>query len=131
MGRLLSDKCDASKLSPLTLAFVGDGVFDLMVRERIVCNANASVGALNKQKVSIVCCENQSDIIQKLMPILSEKELAIFKRGRNAHTSHTPKNATSSQYHNATGLETLLGYLYLEGNIKRLVELFEKSGNFE
>lgn len=131
MGRLLSDKCDPSQLSPLTLAFVGDGVFDLMVRERLVCNANAPVGSLNNRKVGAVCCKSQSDIMEKLMPILTEEELAVFKRGRNAHTAHTPKNATSSQYHSATGFEALWGYLYLKGEIGRLNELFEKSEVFE
>lgn len=130
MGRLLNDKCDPSQLSPLTLAFVGDGVFDLMVRERLVCNANAPVGALNSQKVGVVCCKSQSDIIEKLMPVLSDEELSIYKRGRNAHTAHTPKNATNSQYHSATGFEALWGYLYLKGEIERLNELFEMSEIF-
>lgn len=127
MGRLLNDGCDPSQLSPLTLAFVGDGVFDLMVRERLVCNANAPVGSLNSQKVEVVCCKSQSDIMEKLMPLLTEEELAIYKRGRNARTSHTPKNATNSQYHSATGFEALCGYLYLKGEIDRLNELFEQS----
>ena len=83
MGRLLDDKCDPMQISPLTLAFVGDGVFDLMVRERLVCNANAPVGALNKQKVDIVCCKSQAEIMEKLLPELNEEELAIYKRGRN------------------------------------------------
>lgn len=115
------------QISPLTLAFVGDGVFDLMVRERLVCNANAPVGALNKQKVDIVCCKRQAEIMEKLLPELNEEELAIYKRGRNAHTAHTPKNATTSQYHSATGFEALWGYIYLKGDTDRLNELFEKA----
>lgn len=131
MGRLLKDKCDPITLSPLTLAFVGDGVFDLMVRERLVCAANAPVGSLNQKKVGAVCCKSQAEIMQQLMPILTDEELSVFKRGRNAHTSHTPKNATNSQYHSATGFEALWGYIYLKGDIDRLNELFEKSGVFE
>lgn len=118
------------QISPLTLAFVGDGVFDLMVRERLVCNANAPVGTLNKQKVDIVCCKSQAEIMEKLLPELNEEELAIYKRGRNAHTAHTPKNATTSQYHSATGFEALWGYIYLKGDTDRLNELFEKAGMF-
>ncbi len=131
MGRLLDDKCDPMQISPLTLAFVGDGVFDLMVRERLVCSANAPVGSLNKQKVDIVCCKSQADIMNILLPQLTDEELAIFKRGRNAHTAHTPKNATSSQYHSATGFEALWGYLYLKGDTDRLNELFDKAGIFQ
>lgn len=91
MGRLLLDGCDPAQLSPLTLAFVGDGVFDLMVRERLVCNANAPVNSLNSQKVSAVRCQSQAEIIKGLIDELTEEELAVFKRGRNARTNSTPK----------------------------------------
>lgn len=128
LERLLNDGCDPEQLSPLTLAFVGDGVFDLMVRERLVCNANAPVGYLNSKKVEIVCCKSQSEIISALMPRLNAQELAVFKRGRNAKTAHTPKNASNSQYHSATGLEALWGYLYLKGELSRLNELFDLCG---
>lgn len=131
MGRLLSDGCDPAQLSPLTLAFVGDGVFDLMVRERLVCNANAPVNSLNSQKVSAVRCQSQAEIIKGLIDELTEEELAVFKRGRNARTNSTPKNASLSDYHMATGLEALWGYLYLKGDTDRLLELFEKSAVIE
>ena len=130
MGRLLNDACDPSQLSPLTLAFVGDGVFDLMVRERIVCSANAPVRSLNSKKVEVVCCKSQSEIMDRLTPLLTDEELSVFKRGRNAKTAHTPKNASNSQYHSATGFEALWGYLYLKGEIERLNELFEIAGIF-
>ncbi len=124
MSNLLERDCNLKEYSPLALAFIGDGVFDLMVREKILLNANAPVGALNKQKVDIVCCKNQAKIINKLLPILSQEELAVYKRGRNAK-SKPPKNATSADYHMATGLESLWGYLYLQGEINRLRELFK------
>ena len=112
-------------LSPLALAFVGDGVYDLFVRERLVCEANRPVKKLNEEKVSIVRCSSQAKLVEKLMPILTEEELDVLKRGRNAHTQHIPKNATSADYHSATALEALLGYLYLAGRIERIRELLK------
>lgn len=125
MERLFNVECNYKALSPLTLAFVGDGVYDLLVREQLVCKANCQVGKLNKMKVEKVCCKAQSDVMSKLSSLLTEEELTIFKRGRNAHTHHIPKNADVADYHTATGLEALIGYIYLKGDIKRLRELFE------
>lgn len=126
MERLYNNiDCDYKALSPLTLAFVGDAVYDLLIREQLVCKANAPVGKLHKLKVQKVCCKAQSEVMKKLISMLTNEELNIFKRGRNAHTHHTPKNADVADYHNATGFETLLGYIYLKGDIKRLRELFE------
>ena len=112
-------------LSPLPLAFVGDGVFELLVREYLVSQGNCPVKKLHSRKVELVRCQAQAQAVQKLMPILTEEEQAIYKRGRNAHTSRTPKNATVADYHAATGLETLFGYLYLKGDLPRLRELFQ------
>ena len=123
MQRILNDKCNADLLSPLTLAFVGDTVFDLYVRERLVCEANRSVNQLHKEAVTCVCAAAQAQLICEIMPTLSEKELAVFKRGRNAHTNHIPKNASERDYHYATGLETLVGWLYLSGYEERLKEI--------
>ncbi|MEI3541707.1 MAG: ribonuclease III domain-containing protein [Acutalibacteraceae bacterium] len=117
--------CDYKTLSPLTLAFIGDAVYDLLIREQLVCKANCPVGKLHKMKVKKVCCKAQSEIMKKLISMLTNEELSIFKRGRNAHINHTPKNADVADYHNATGFETLIGYIYLKGDIKRLRELFE------
>ena len=113
-------------LSPLTLAFVGDGVFDLFVREEIVCAANRPVKELNKLKVERVRCEAQAELFRRIEPLLSEEETDIFRRGRNAHTSHTPKNASNSDYHTATGVEALFGYLYLSGDFERIRQLFSE-----
>lgn len=125
MSRIENSPCDPKLLSPLALAFVGDGVYDLFVRERLVCEANRPVKKLNEEKVSIVRCSSQAKLIEKLMPILTEEELDVLKRGRNAHTQHIPKNATSADYHSATALEALLGYLYLAGRIERIRELLK------
>ena len=89
-----------------------------------MCEFNAPVGVLNDMKIKEVCCRSQSKRIKGILSELTEKELTIFKRGRNAHTSNTPKNASVEEYHNATGLEALFGYIYLTGDIRRLRELF-------
>ncbi|HHZ05404.1 MAG TPA: ribonuclease III [Clostridiales bacterium] len=124
MERLLDCDCEPSQISPLTLAFVGDGVYDLMVREKLVCTANRAVGVLNNEKVKMVCCQAQSELYKRIEPLLTDEELAVYKRGRNAHTSHTPKNASVADYHSATGFEALLGYIYLKGDLERLKSLF-------
>ncbi|MBQ2487386.1 MAG: ribonuclease III, partial [Ruminococcus sp.] len=111
-------------LSPLTLAFVGDGVYDLLVREYLVRQANRPVGELNKVKVAMVNCRSQAQFAAKLMPHLTEKETAVYKRGRNAAPKSTAKNGTVAEYHSATGLECLFGYLHLIGEQARVEELF-------
>ena len=125
MSRLTIYDCDPRQLSPLTLAFVGDGVFDLFIREEIVCSANRPVKELNKLKVERVRCEAQARLYEAMEQELTEEEADIFRRGRNAHTSHTPKNATASDYHTATGLEALFGYLYLSDRADRIRELLK------
>lgn len=127
MGRLTLFDCEPGQLSPLTLAFVGDGVFDLFVREEIVCSANRPVGVLNRLKVDRVRCEAQAALFAKIEPLLTEEETDIFRRGRNAHTSHTPKNASPADYHTATGLEALFGYLYLSDRFDRIRELLTEK----
>lgn len=123
MERFLEIPCNPSSLSPLPLAFIGDGVFELFVREALVCRGNCPVKKLHNQAVEKVCCSAQAKAAERLQPILTEKEKEVFLRGRNAHVGHVPKNASPADYHGATGLETLFGYLYLEGNIERLREL--------
>lgn len=115
---------DIRQYSPLTLAFIGDGVFDLLVREYFVTIANAPAGVLNQNKVKLVCCRAQSQMAQALKPHLTDDETDVFKRGRNAHV-HAPKNQSLADYHAATGLESLFGYLYLCGKTERMEKLFE------
>lgn len=123
--RFYDKDCNPEQLSPLTLAFIGDTVFDLFVRERLVCLANRPVNTLHSLAVTKVKASAQAEAAKKIAPSLSEKELSVFKRGRNAHTNHKAKNASESDYHYATGLEALFGYLYLSGNLERLRELFD------
>ena len=124
MERLLNQECDLRSYSPLVLAFIGDGVFELMVREEIVCGGNCGVKSLHSRTVERVRCEAQADAVTRIEPMLTEEESDVLRRGRNAHPGHVPKNADPAVYHYATGLETLFGYLYLKGEIARLRELF-------
>ena len=119
MERLYPQDLDMHTLSPLALAFVGDGVYSLMVRERLLCEANRPVNDLHRQSVRDVRAEAQSAAMGRIMEHLTEEEEAVFKRGRNAHTARS-----GADYHRATGLETLFGYLYLDGRIDRVRELF-------
>ena len=124
MERFLGQPCDPSLLSPLTLAFVGDCVFELFVREQLVCGGNCPVKKLHARAVEQVCCSAQNQAVNRIFPLLEEKEREVFLRGRNAHVGHVPKNASPAEYHGATGLEALFGYLYLEGKLDRLRQLF-------
>lgn len=117
--RLYPKEVDVRTLSPITLAFVGDGVYELMVRERLAAEANRPTGVLHKMTVAMVRAEAQAQAFEKIKPLLTERELAVFKRGRNAKTVRG-----GDDYHCATGFETLIGYLYLTEEIERLRELF-------
>lgn len=113
----------AREYSPLTLAFIGDGVYELFVRSIIVGNTNAPAGKLHKICVSYVKAQAQAEASKAMMDKLTEDELWIFKRGRNAKSPTVPKNADVTEYRLATGFEALIGYLYLEGEENRIVEL--------
>lgn len=119
MERLYPQDIDLHTLSPLALAFVGDGVYSLMVRERLLSEANRPVNDLHRLAVRQVRAEAQSAAMNRLLPHLTEEEEAVFKRGRNAHTARS-----GADYHRSTGLEALFGYLYLDGRIDRIRELF-------
>lgn len=119
MERLYPQDIDLHTLSPLALAFVGDGVYSLLVRERLLCAANRPVNDLHRQSVRDVRAEAQAAAMDRLLPHLTAAEEAVFKRGRNAHTARS-----GAEYHRATGLEALFGYLYLDGQIDRVRELF-------
>ncbi len=124
--KLYDKKTNADALSPLTLAFVGDAVFSLFVREMLVCQANRPVNDLHRLSVQSVKASAQAKAMRTILPMLTEKETEVFKRGRNAHTSHTPKNMSSSDYHYATGFESLMGYLYLKNEQERLHTLLNE-----
>ena len=126
MERLLKEKnVDIKALSPLTLAFIGDTVFDLLVREDIICDANRPANDLHNLAVKKVNASAQAEFSEKIMPLLTEKELSVFKRGRNAKSGHLPRNASQSDYHMATGFEALFGYLYMTDELDRIKELYE------
>lgn len=113
------------QLSPLNLAFIGDCVYEMLVRETLVCNANRPVNDLHHESVKYVSAKAQTEAFSKIKDVLTEDELAQFKRGRNAKVGHSPKSATDAEYHTATGVESLFGYLYLNENIERIKELFK------
>ncbi len=110
-------------LSPSVLAFVGDAVYGLYVRTKL-SEVNRPSGELHKLSVKLVNATAQAEAFKLIEPMLTEKELSVFKRGRNFHTGNTPKNSTGGEYHTATGLETLFGFLYLSNENDRAKELF-------
>lgn len=112
-------------LSPSVLSFVGDAVYGLYVRTSL-SRVNRPSGELHRLSVKLVNASAQAIAFSLIKNELSEKEISVFKRGRNFHTSNTPKNSTGREYHIATGLECLFGYLYLSGENDRASELFEK-----
>lgn len=124
MGNLLDINSDIHELSPLTLSFVGDSVYDLLVRQHLVSLANRPVKELNQMKVTLVNCKSQAESAKVIMEYLSEDELDVYKRGRNVKVNSVSKHSSIADYHAATGLEALFGYLYLSGNTERIKELF-------
>lgn len=110
-------------LSPSVLAFVGDAVYGLYVRTYL-SEVNRPSGELHKLSVKLVNATAQAEAFKLIEPNLSEKEISVFKRGRNSHTGNTPKNSTGGEYHTATGLEVLFGFLYLSNQNERAKELF-------
>lgn len=114
---------DAKLLNPSVLAFVGDSVYSLLVREKFA-EINRKSGDLHSLSVKLVNASAQAKAYTIIEQKLTEEEIAIFKRGRNFHTASSPKNSTKGEYHLATGLETLFGYLHLSGNEMRARELF-------
>ena len=118
---------DIHTYSPLTLAYIGDGIFDLIVRTVVVGRGNANVGNLHKKTSHVVKAQTQAKMIGQLLPYLTEEEADIYRRGRNAHSPTMAKNATRSDYRKATGLEALIGYLYLEDQLERILFLIQKG----
>ena len=114
---------DVNALSPSTLAFVGDAYYGLLVRERLA-ETNRPSGELHSRSVQLVKAGAQAEAYKIIEPYLNDTEILIYKRGRNAHVNSVPKNSTVGEYHSATGLETLFGYLYLSGEDIRARELF-------
>jgi ribonuclease-3 family protein len=112
------------KVSLLGLAHVGDAVFELMVRTWLCQGGKATAKGLHKASVTYVAAPAQAAAMTKLLPLLTEAELAVYKRGRNTRVNSVPRSSTQEQYHAATGFEALIGYLYLRGETVRVNELF-------
>ena len=121
------DKREAMQYSPLTLAFMGDAVYEQKTRERLIISGSRPANELHKLTVKKVCAEYQAEAVRMLLEkeLLNEDEQDIFKRGRNAGGVSAPKHSTVAQYRAATGLECLFGYLYLTQQTERIDELFD------
>ena len=115
---------DVKELSGAALAFVGDAVYEIMVREWIVSKGNRPPGVLHKEAVGMVRAQFQSDAVEVLEPLLNEQEAAVYRRGRNEHSGSVPKSCDVVTYRRASGLEALFGHLHLSGQRQRLEELF-------
>ena len=115
---------DINKISVLGLAHVGDAVYELLFRTLLCREGHSSVAQLHKLTVEHVKAEAQAQATEKLLPSLTEDERDIFKRGRNAKVNSVPHHASAGEYHAATGLEALFGWLYLQGKTERICELF-------
>ena len=118
-------KAKPNELSPLNRAFIGDCVYEMLVRETLVLNANRPVNDLHKESVKFVSAKAQTLAYDKIKDCLTEQETAIYKRGTNAKVGHNPKSASQGEYHIATGIEALFGYLYLTEQTQRIKELFQ------
>ena len=115
---------EVNQINMLALAHVGDAVYELLVRSMLCRSMSASVMQLHRLTVERVRAEAQAEAVQKLLPLLTEEELAVYKRGRNTKVNSAPHHADIAQYHAATGLEALFGWLYLLGRTERIEELF-------
>lgn len=120
----LSDE-EIGNISSLGLAHVGDAVYELLIRAWICKNRMFTSKGMHKAAVAYVNAHAQSVFADKILPVLSDDEMAVFKRGRNAKVNSIPKNAMIAEYHSATGLEALIGHLYLKGRNERISELFD------
>ena len=109
--------------SPLTLAYMGDCAYEIVIRTLLVTKANTHVDRLNKKASSLAKAVTQSQMITAIQEQLTEEELAIYKRGRNAKSYTSAKNASINDYRKATGFEALIGWLYLKGNFERMTEI--------
>ena len=117
------ERKEATEFSPLVLAYIGDAVYELMIRSILVSRGNRPVNKLNKDATSLVKAAAQSEIIKLISDNLSEGEYTVFKRGRNSSPHTMAKNASMSDYKYATGFEALIGFLYLDNRCDRALEL--------
>ena len=119
----LDHEVDIRTVNPLTLAYIGDGIYELIVRSVMVARTNTRAGLLHRQTSQLVKAEAQSKMMDILLPQLSPEEESVYRRGRNAKSATMAKNASIGDYRRATGFEALMGYLYLTDQTARLMEL--------
>ena len=112
------------EISTIGLAHMGDAVFELLVRAWLCAHGGATGRGIHRAAVRLVCAESQAEKAEKILPLLTEEERAVFRRGRNAQVHTVPHHASRAQYGEATALEALLGWLYLQGELERINELF-------
>lgn len=117
------DKKDVNMMSPLTWAYIGDCVYELYVRQELINKTNLKPHKLHIDAIQYVKASKQAEILQEIMPKLTEEEQDIVRRGRNAENHHLPKNASVEEYMYSTAFEALIGYLYLSKQDKRLKEI--------
>ena len=122
-GNLMQDKDKVYKMNAIVLAFVGDAVYSLYVRQKLSLQGDYKAGVLSNLATDYVRASAQADKVDKLIPLLTEEELALFKRARNTHKGAKAKSASIGQYNKSTGFEAVLGYLYLSGQMERLNQL--------
>lgn len=122
-NRFALEKRDILEYSPLTLAYIGDAIYEIVIRTMVVGEGNTSVNKLHHYSTELVKASAQASMILKCMDQLSEEELAVYKRGRNAKSYTMAKNASMRDYRMATGFEALMGYLYMTGQMERLIAL--------
>lgn len=120
-------KSEAAQINAVVLAFVGDTVYSLYVRERLALSGCGKVAQLQKVAAQVVSAKGQSEFLDKLLPLFTEEEGAIFRRGRNAKKGSKSKSASALEYNRSTGFEAVLGYLYLTGQEARIQELLSLS----
>lgn len=120
-------KEEARLLSPVVLAFVGDAVYSLYVRERLVFSCGGRAADFQRAASAIVSAHGQSELLEKLLPLFSEEESEIFRRGRNAKKATKSKNASVAEYNRSTGFEAVLGFLYVSGQRDRIDELLSRD----
>ncbi len=122
--RLPAEKERVKQMNPVVLAFVGDAVYTLFVRQKLALSGGYKTGELNKRASEVVSAHGQSEQVSRILPLLTEEESEIYRRGRNAKKLTKSKHATVAEYTRSTGLEAVVGYLYLIGETDRIEELF-------
>ncbi len=119
------EDADIRTYSPLTLAYIGDGIYDLVIRTLMVRHGNCQPNKLHKRTSALVKAASQAEMIDKIQDSLTEEELSVYRRGRNAKSYTMAKNATMKDYRKATGFEALMGYLYLKEETERMIALIK------